>query len=123
VSLLAALAGGLFQFHIAAGDPDALLKWSIQGDAPFSADSAAVQLHLHATKAVNGEYTPYGALCELLEGTGLSFRYGLAGESEADKRYYISVENPKYIRPYDEVCPTFTEVTPAPIEPPRADWR
>ena len=42
----------------------------------------AVKSHLHAMQAVNGEYTAYGALCKLLEGTGLSFRYGLPGESE-----------------------------------------
>jgi hypothetical protein len=72
---------------------------------------------------VNGEYTPYGALCELLKGTGLSFLYGVPEQSEPKKTYYISHENAKFILPYDEVCPTFTEVTPASIEPPRADWQ
>jgi len=59
----------------------------------------------------------------LLEGIGLSFRYGLPGESEPDKQYCISEENARYILPYDEVCPTLTQVTPLSIELPRADWQ
>jgi hypothetical protein len=73
--------------------------------------------------AVNGEYTPYGALCELLKGTGLSFRYGLSGESGPNQRYSTSDEKARYLLPYDEVCPTLTAVTPHSIDPPRADWR
>lgn len=112
------------KFQIAAGDPRALAVWSVQSSyTGFIADWETVRPYLHATRAVNGDYTPYGALCELLEGTGLSFQYPWGGGVLPEQKYYIGIENSGPIPAYSEVCPTFTSDTPPSVHAPQADWR